>query len=66
VDPNGIRSALETMLRKGECGRFVEDLINALQAKTKEPFFRITRSTCLTQSEAKVALCEVDWLIKTM
>jgi hypothetical protein len=38
VDPDGIRSALDRMLRTGGCGQFVEDLINRLGAKTKNPF----------------------------
>jgi hypothetical protein len=38
VDPDGIRSALDRMLRIGDCGKFVEDLINRLGASTKNPF----------------------------
>ena len=38
VDPDGIRSALDRMLRIGDRGKFVEDLINRLGAGTKNPF----------------------------
>lgn len=38
VDPDGIRDALDRMLKAGDCGKFVEDLINRLGAKTKQPF----------------------------
>jgi YD repeat-containing protein len=38
VDSGGIRAALERMLRTGDCGKFVEDLINKLAARTKNPF----------------------------
>lgn len=38
IDPAGIRGALDQMLRKGDCGKFIEELINRLAADTKNPF----------------------------
>jgi hypothetical protein len=38
VDPDGIRATIDTMLRRGGCGAFVEDLINRLAAKTSNAF----------------------------
>jgi hypothetical protein len=38
IDPFGIRKNLDRMLRSGECGTFVEELINRLAATTKNPF----------------------------
>lgn len=38
IDPAGIRGALDLMLRKGDCGKFIEELINRLAADTKNPF----------------------------
>ena len=38
VDRAGIRNALERMLRTGDCGKFVEELINQLARDTKTPF----------------------------
>jgi len=38
IDPTGIRNALERMLRSGDCGRFVQELINQIAAGTGKPF----------------------------
>jgi YD repeat-containing protein len=38
VDPEAVAGALETMLATGECGSFVEELINRLGARTNNPF----------------------------